>query len=292
MITPTHPAFIVIRDAAPPQSESPRALREFLPLRRARVTKPTCLVLLAISFAVSMPMGTAAAEQSPDPAQLPPPQRTVVPKLQGPITVDGDLREPVWAKAVELPPFQRNDGSGREREATRVRIWYDDTALYLGWTCQDSDIQATFTARDSRFWEEEVAEFFVTAKDLTRYFELQWNPLGGVFDAIIKNELDERGVSKKFDGDWSYTAKKMQSAVQLKGTAANSADVDEFWQVEVAIPFADLEQTPPKPGDIWRANFYRFNRSKGQREELLSWSPTQLRGFHQPTRFGFLEFGR
>ena len=61
-----------------------------------------------------------------------------------------------------------------------MRVWYDDKALYLGWTCIDSDIQATFTKRDSKFWEEEVAEFFVTAKELKRYFELQWNPLGGV----------------------------------------------------------------------------------------------------------------
>src|SRR6185436_9796799 len=173
-----------------------------------------------------------------------------------------------------------------------VRAWYDDTALYLAWTCTDSDIQATFTARDSKFWEEEVAEFFITPKDLSRYFELQWNPLGGVFDAIITNEMDERGVSKKFEGDWSFTAKGMKSAVKLKGTAANSSDKDEFWQVEVMIPFADLNQSSPKPGDVWRANFYRFNRGKDQPVELLSWSPTMLPGFHLPSRFGYLEFGK
>jgi hypothetical protein len=233
-----------------------------------------------------------SAEKTPDLRQLPAPSRIVVPKLSGTLTIDGELREPVWQKAAQLTPFYRNDGSGREREATTVRAWYDDHALYLAWTCNDSDIQATFTARDSRFWEEEVAEFFITPKDLTRYFELQWNPLGGVFDAIITNELDERGVSKKFTGDWDYTAKSMKSAVTVKGTVANSSDVDELWQVEVMIPFSDLGQSAPRPGDVWRANFYRFNRAKGQREELLSWSPTRLPGFHQPSRFGFLEFGR
>ena len=76
--------------------------------------------------------------------------------------------------------------------ATEVRLWYDQAALYLGWTCEDYDIQATFTQRDSRFWEEEVVEFFVTPAALDRYFELQWNPLGGTFDAIISNELERR----------------------------------------------------------------------------------------------------
>src|ERR1051326_5919329 len=235
---------------------------------------------------------TAAADKSVDLKSLPAPQRIVVPRLRGPITVDGDLNEPVWAKAAVLSPFFQNDGSGREREKTAVRLWYDDTALYLGWTCLDSDIQATFTARDSKFWEEEVVEFFVTSATLNRYFELQWNPLGGVFDAIIDNKLDQHGVSTNFTGDWSFTAKTMKSAVKVKGTIGNSSDTDEQWQVEVALPFADLGVPAPKPKAVWRGNFSRFSRAKDKPAELLSWSPTLLPGFHQPSRFGFLEFGQ
>jgi hypothetical protein len=223
---------------------------------------------------------------------MPPPKRVIIPKLRGPVAVDGTLDEPVWAGAALLSPFVSNDSSGPEREKTAVRVWYDDTALYLGWTCTDADIQATFTARDSTFWEEEVAEFFVTAGALDRYFELQWNPLGGVFDAIISNQMNENGVSTNFTGDWSYTAKGMKSAVKLKGTAADSSDKDELWQAEVMIPFSDLAESAPKSKTVWRANFYRFNRTKGRPPELLSWSPTLLPGFHQPMRFGYLEFGK
>ncbi len=239
------------------------------------------------------PASPAPAVTAPmDPATLPAPKRVVVPKLRGAVAVDGELNEAVWAQAAVLGPFVPASGSGQAREATLVRVWYDELALHLGWTCKDVDIQATFTARDSKFWEEEVVEFFVTRRDLARYFELQWNPLGGEFDAIIRNNLDERGVSKKFEGDWSYTAKGMKSAVKVRGTVGNSADRDEQWQVEVTIPFADLEEGTPKPGDVWRANFYRFNRTKDQPVEQLSWSAPRLPGFHQPSRFGYLEFGR
>lgn len=248
------------------------------------------VIIVIVGCLVSF-FSTVAADKSIDPKSLPAPNRVVVPKLQGPVTVDGDLSEAMWTKATVLSPFFQNDGSGPEREKTAVRIWYDDTALYLGWTCTDSDIQATFTARDSKFWEEEVAEFFVTAGSLDRYYELQWNPLGGVFDAIIKNKMDQRGVSTNFTGDWSFTAKGMKSAVKLKGTADNSNDNDELWQAEVIIPFTDLGEPTPKPKAIWRANFYRFNRAKDRTPELLSWSPTRLSGFHQPARFGYLEFG-
>jgi hypothetical protein len=243
----------------------------------------------------------SAADKAPDPKTMSAPKRVVIPKLRGTINVDGDLREEVWAKAARLNPFFKNDGSGRERENTEVRLWYDDTALYLAWTCRDADIQATFTERDSKFWEEEVVEFFITGpggyptlgstNQSSRYYELQWNPLRGVFDAIIENDIDERGVSKKFTGDWNYTAKGMKSAVKVVGTVSNSADKDEFWQVEVIVPFADLGQPAPKAKHVWRANFYRFNREKNQPAELLSWSPTLTRSFHEPGRFGFIEFG-
>src|SRR5207244_10458499 len=233
-----------------------------------------------------------AADTSHDTKSLPAPKRVVVPKLHGPIKVDGELDESVWAKAAVLQPFYRNDDAGQEREHTEVRLWYDDQALYLGWTCKDNDILATFTNRDSKFWEEEVVEFFATPKELTNYFELQWNPLGGVFDAIITNQLDTAGLSKSFEGDWSYTAKGMKSAVKLKGTVNNSNDRDQYWQVEVMLPFSDLGQQAPQRGDIWRGNFYRFNRSRGKPVEELSWSPTRLPSFHQPSRFGYLEFGK
>ena len=246
------------------------------------------VVMLGITCAAAAP----TAESTPEPKSVAPPKRVLVPKLHGPVIIDGELNEPVWAKAAVLGPFYKNDGSGREREQTQLRLWYDDHALYLGWTCQDVDIQATLTNRDSKFWEEEVVEFFVTAKDLGHYFELQWNPLGGVFDAIITNELDEHGISKTFQGDWSYTAKGMKNAVKLKGTVNNSKDQDEYWQVEVMVPFDDLSQPTPKPKEIWRANFYRYNRTKGLPAELLSWSPTLRPSFHEPSRFGYLEFGR
>jgi len=251
----------------------------------------TFRVIRVMLWCLVTSFSTAAADKSTDLKSLPTPKRVVVPKLHGPLTVDGDLSEPVWTRAVAVSPFSRNDGSGPEREKTVVRLWYDETALYLGWTCMDSDIQATFTARDSKFWEEEVVEFFVTSATLNRYFELQWNPLGGVFDAIIDNKLDQQGVSTNFTGEWGFTAKVMKSAVRVKGTTGNSNDRDEMWQVEVVLPFADLGELTPKPKALWRANFYRFNRAKDHPAELLSWSPTLLPGFHQPARFGYLEFG-
>ena len=77
------------------------------------------------------------------------------------LTCDGELTEAVWDKAAVIPDFQISL-TGQPPAKTELRLWYDDEALYLGWICTDSDIQATFTEQDSHFWEEEVVEFFYT----------------------------------------------------------------------------------------------------------------------------------
>lgn len=245
---------------------------------------------LLLALLVSL---TACSTTPPSPQATPgQPSHVKIPKLSAITKVDGKLDEPVWKRAVVLTSFIPNRGEGKDSEGTEVRAWYDNEALHLGWICQDRDIQATFTNRDSMFWNEEVAELFLAPDKLDTYFELQWNPLGAVFDAIIHNHLDANGLSTKIDGDWSYTAKGMRSAVVVDGTVANASDEDRSWTVEAVIPFADLGVTTPKPGTVWRGNFYRFSRGKNNPELQLSWSPTRLPSFHQPSKFGYLEFGK
>lgn len=255
-------------------------------------------LLLALVGSVAVGQLNLAAAQS-DPTvpdgrgRIPDPLTVTVPKIVvgKKVKIDGLLDEWPWRKAPRLTPFVQHDTMAPARVKTEVRIWYDEEALYLGWICDDPDIQATMHRRDSKFWEEEVVEFFVTPKALDRYFELQWNPLGGTFDAIIQNQIGSDGRSQKFDGDWTYTATNMTWALHVDGSVQNSTDRDQRWTVEVRIPFADLKVRTPRRGEVWRGNFYRFNRDQGREPELLSWSPTIFPGFHQPTRFGYLRFG-
>ena len=246
-------------------------------------------MVIVLWLASSMP--APAAETSASPKPLPATRRIVVPRLQGAVKVDGELNEPVWAKAALIQPFVRNDGSGPEREPTQLRLWYDGDALYLGWICHDSDIQATMTNRDSALYLEEAVEFFVAPSNPTHYYEFEWNALGTVFDAIIDARLNDKGLMTQVRGDRAYTAKGMKSAVKVRGKMNHSSDRDEFWQVEVRLPFADLGQPTPKPKETWHANFYRIDRPKGLPVEHVSWSPTLSPSFHQPSRFGILEFG-
>jgi hypothetical protein len=215
----------------------------------------------------------------------------IIPKIEEEIRIDGNFNEPVWGKAAIITPFTHNDGTGVETEPTRLRICYNSTYLYLGWSCTDSDIQATLTQHDANLWDEEVVECFITPHRLTRYFELQWNPLGTTFDGIILNTLGEDGLSRKRDLERDWNPPNIISAVVVEGRLSGKADKDKEWRVEAAIPFAELETGAPRPGDVWRANFYRYNRTSGKETEFLAWSPTCTKTFHEPNRFGFIQFG-
>lgn len=271
-------------------------IRRFLRTTRRNRSLALSLGLLGVmgltmGLPAAYPGEAGARPASSTPKALTPPNRVTVPKLGGEIKLDGVLDEAVWQKAAVLAPFLLNDGSAPGSESTEVRLWYDANNLYIGWTCQDADMLATYTQRDSELWNEEVAEFFITPQALETYFELQWNPLGTIFDALIHNRLDANGFSKSIQGDWNWTAKGMTAKVVADGTVGKPGDTDKQWQVEVILPFSDLDHPAPNPGDVWRANFYRYNRWTGDRLELLSWSPTLTKTFHEPSRFGYLEFG-
>ena len=117
-----------------------------------------------------------------------------LPAIDGTVKIDGVLDE-ARGRKPPLTPFVQHDTMAPARVSTEVRIWYDQAALYLGWICgrwrHSGDVHSYATAGSGkRRWS-----FLHYAGAADRYFELQWNPLGGTFDAIITNQLGAEGRS-------------------------------------------------------------------------------------------------
>ena len=132
--------------------------------------------------------------------------------------------------------------------------------------------------------------------DLRHYYEFEVSPRNVIFDARVFSPDLHRGTME-VDIDWD--CRGLETAVYVEGelhtTAPDTRDRRapgvSWWNVEIAIPFAAFpEVNPPKPGDIWRANFYRIDRSEPP--EFTAWSPTleSPPNFHVPERFGYLQF--
>jgi hypothetical protein len=205
------------------------------------------------------------------------------------IVPDGSLDEPVWATIPPLTGLHLAHGRGEPELATEVKACWDHRCLYLAFSCKDSDVWATLTAHDADLWTEEVVEVFLSPTgDLRHYYELEFNPLGAVFDAKVFNpEGDRRAML--VDREWH--APGLRYGVRVAGTLDNRGDTDLGWIAEVTIPFADLGLSgPPAPGTVWRANFYRIEQ--GHVTEYSAWSPTHRdpADFHVPSCFGELVF--
>src|SRR5437764_2446042 len=186
--------------------------------------------------------------------------------------IDGPWAIPGGGTAVAL----RRAGDGAApRLATRLALYHDGdclTALFLG---EDDGVQATYLGHDEPLWKEDVVELFLAPERPSRYFEIEINPLGTTFDAVIDSpDLDRATMTT----DLAWTCQRLFAAVR---TTPASLDV------VVRVPFASLGA---KPDGEWRANFYRIDRGSG--DEYTAWQPTLKTppDFHVPRAFGTIRF--
>ena len=162
------------------------------------------------------------------------------------------------------------------RQATRVTLSRKPTHLHLLFECEDTRPWATITRRDGPLYEEEVVEVFLDPfGDLECYFEIEVNPLNAVLDLML------RRVGKGWRKEFAWKCEGLETSAAFTATG---------WTATLIIPFAALLPQPPAPGCVWRANFLRIDRPPGVPRELSAWSPTHRNTFHEPGRFGFLEF--
>lgn len=186
-------------------------------------------------------------------------------------------------KAGCIPALTLADGSGPARWATTVEVAWDDAGLQCAFTCRDDDAWATHRERDAPLWQEEVVEVFLAPGpgDPVRYFEIEINPRGALFDAVVDNP-DFRRDTMAVDVGWDC------AGIAWRIEALGSA---EDWWAELFVPWLGLGLTAAP--SCLRANFYRIERPRrpgAGPDEFAAWSPTLVSppDFHQPRRFGLL----
>ncbi len=210
----------------------------------------------------------------------------------GPITIDGRLDELAWMVCARADDFQGYSGPLRFR--TQAMALWDQRYLYVAMVAVDDCVWATETRYDVPLWHEEVMEVFLDPGGRGRpYVELQINPQNTVRDVLVEDIFLPR---EQWDWDsWGrWQLRGLEHAVHIERHPLGDQDVG--WSIELAIPWTGLREAaggaalPPRPGDRWRANFYRYDRPDGLPEELSAWCHTDSDTFHVPAKFGLLEF--
>lgn len=218
-----------------------------------------------------------------------------------PPAIDGRGDDQAWqqAQVVGMVDVSELDGSRLPSRSTEVRMLWDEEKLYILFIAADPDVWSTLTERDDHLWNEEVVELYADPDgDGENYMEIEVNPLNTIVDLLLSKPGRQGGQSYF---EWSP---QYQTAVHVEGTLNDPSDQDQYWSMEMALPWtvftsamldvAGDRSVPPQPGDAWRFNFYRYERFRDEIGETgieySAWSPVGEINFHRPDRFGRVVF--
>jgi cellulose/xylan binding protein with CBM9 domain len=165
---------------------------------------------------------------------------------------------------------------------TELRSRWTEKYLYFLFVCPYEELNLKSkpdTKRETReLWNWDVAEVFIGADfaNINRYREYQVSPQGEFLDLDINS--DDLSADRDMKWDSGFTVKARIDAER------------KIWYGEMKIPLASIDSRPAKPGNEYRANYYRL---QGPRPEMkqITWRPTGA-SHHVPESFGRVILGR
>ena len=221
-----------------------------------------------------------------------------------PVAIDGDLNDSAWANAPWSESFRDIEGDLKPDPPfrTRMKMLWDDRALYIAAELEEPHIWATLRKHDSVIFHDNDFEVFLDPDaDGHIYAELELNALNTTWDLLLVKPYKDGGPA--IDA-WEITG--LQTAVRVRGTINDPKDRDEHWTVEIAWPWPGLREiarcpVPPRNGDQWRINFSRvewdhvvadgaYQKIPKRLEHNWVWSPQSVIDMHRPERWGVLQF--
>ena len=197
------------------------------------------------------------------------PRTAAVPRLgpdEEPPTIDGHIEENVWTRrqGLEFVPFLN---ATQKFSQAKARAWlaYDGTHLYVAIYCEEPNMAGIVpVGRDEEtisLTGDRVEIVIAPPPERDAYRRIAIDPQNGRWD----------GLANRGDSSWSPEYR----------SAAHCGE--DFWSVELAIPWASLDMPPPKSGDKLAANLFRL---RGRWNEYSSWSQSRLNRGPEPENFG------
>ncbi len=159
-------------------------------------------------------------------------KQTIAKKITEPIIVDGVIDEAAWKGAPEVGDFIQFQPRRGELAQFRtvVKIAYDESYVYFGFLCYDSqldDIAARLAKRDADLKpDDSVYVFLDTFNDKQSCYFFGTNLLGTQWDGRFTD--NGRTADDTWDGIWKSAAQK----------------TDFGWSAEIAISLISIKYEP------------------------------------------------
>lgn len=235
------------------------------------------------------------------------PSLHIVQKTNKDILIDGKDDDQAWKEVNLSSNFQDIEGSHKEVPTynTQLKMLWDDQHLYIYAKLEEPHIWGTLKQHDDIIYHNNDFEVFIKPyENQATYFEIEVNTLNTILDLIMNKPYRFAGEAMLH-----WDVKGLKSAVHIEGTNNDPNDIDEYWSVEMAIPFEALKsygkKNKPEIGEYWRINFsrvqweheinngkYSRKRKDGKLIPEKNWvmNPIGIIDMHNPQQWGFIQF--
>ncbi|HPP11600.1 MAG TPA: DUF6067 family protein, partial [bacterium] len=193
----------------------------------------------------------------------------VVPLLPKEPLIDGQVEKSEWLPAAQLAPLVTLEKGLATRENNFIWVGYTPEAFYLAFQFYRPAyaVLPSSGTEPKGVWRDDCLEFFLRPEFGARW---EYSFVGNA--AGLKEEGRRQGVTdKNWQCQWQYQARTTPWG----------------WEGELAIPFASLGLSTPRPGDVWE--MAPVNNQKTPWQDLASWS--YLKHWNACEDFGYLVFG-
>ncbi|MBI4028412.1 MAG: hypothetical protein HY360_25730 [Verrucomicrobia bacterium] len=181
--------------------------------------------------------------------------------------IDGTVEKREWTGATLLPRLIRSEDGAVTDIPSRVYLACDTNHLYIAFQFDRPPNAITpamlHTERDQNEWEDDCFEMILDpGHGHAACFSFGGNAAGGFWDKLQgpKEDHTQDVVNWAWNPEWQYKART----------------TDNGWEGEMAIPFATLQRSAPKSGDVWGFDF--INRQQTPVKEVSAFSFVTQRG--------------
>ena len=175
--------------------------------------------------------------------------------------IDGEANEQGWDSAEEITHLMNHWplDTGRAEARTIVRATYNGEFIYVHAICFDNGQRVVQSLRrddDQAHWNSDGFTLVIDPMNTKQNGFMFGVNAGG---SQIEAQLNVQGPRTRYDQNWDN---KWYSSVK---------ETDEYWSVEMAIPFKTLRYSPQNPE--WGINFIRGDM---QRNTWSTWTQFPL----------------
>ncbi|MBX2816803.1 MAG: carbohydrate binding family 9 domain-containing protein [Saprospiraceae bacterium] len=174
------------------------------------------------------------------------------------MVIDGKLIEDTWKSADTAKDFWQKSPRDdiRAEQRTEAKVAYDDVFLYVAAICYDTGAHIIPTLKRDEYWDGDGFSVILDPVNrATSGFFFGTNPLGVQTEALLAGGSGDGNWSDQWDNRWFV----------------ETAQFDDHWTVEMAIPFKSLRYESGTAN--WGINFMRKNSKLNQ---LDTWAPVPL----------------